>query len=83
MNAKKNEPIRATRRQRISVVVVGVMLMLPGIAALFAGSLFYIDHRNLLVFAPFSLLIGVVMIVFALRRGNDGLGSTGAIFMTA
>ncbi len=43
--------------------------MLPGIAALVAGSLFYTDHRNLLVFAPFSLLIGVVMIIFALRVG--------------
>ena len=70
MNARKNEPIRATPRQRISVVIVGVILMLPGIAALFAGSLFYTDHRNLLVFAPFMLLIGVVMIIFALRVGK-------------
>ncbi len=70
MNAKKDEPIRATPRQRISVVIVGVILMLPGIAALFAGSLFYTDHRNLLVFAPFMLLIGVVMIIFALRVGK-------------
>ena len=70
MSKRKNEPIRATPRQRISVVIVGVILMLPGIAALFAGSLFYTDHRNLLVFAPFMLLIGVVMIIFALRVGK-------------
>ena len=67
MNAKKHEPIRATPRQRVGVVIVGVLLMLPGIAALIAGSLFYTDYRNLLVFAPFMLLIGVVMIIFALR----------------
>jgi uncharacterized membrane protein HdeD (DUF308 family) len=65
--AKKHEPIRATPRQRVGVVIVGVLLMLPGIAALFAGNLFYTDYRNLLVFAPFMLLIGVVMIIFALR----------------
>ena len=70
MNAKKNGPIRATPRQRVGIAIVGVLLMLPGIAALFAGNLFYTDHRNLLVFAPFMLLIGVVMIIFALRVGR-------------
>src|SRR4029077_6536892 len=43
MSAKKHEPIRATPRQRVGVVIVGVLLMLPGIAALIAGSLFYTD----------------------------------------
>ena len=48
--------------------------MLRGIAALVAGSLFYTDHRNLLVFAPFMLLIGVVMhCCRAARREHDGL----------
>ena len=70
MNAKKHELIRATPRQRVGIVIVGVLLMLPGITALFAGKLFYTDYRNLLVFAPFSLLIGVVMIIFALRVGK-------------
>ncbi len=70
MNARKSEPIRATPRQRISVVIVGVILMLPGIAALFAGTLFHRDHLYLLIGAPFSLLIGVVMIIFALRVGK-------------
>lgn len=44
--------------------------MLPGLAALIGGTLFYRDYRNLLVFAPFSLVIGVVMIIFALRVGK-------------
>jgi hypothetical protein len=47
-----------------------VILMLPGIAALISGKFFYTDYRNLLVFAPFSLLLGLVMIVFALRVGK-------------
>ena len=75
MNARKHEPIRATPGQRLGIVIVGVLLMLPGIAALVAGSLFYTDHRNLLVFAPFFV---------ADRSGDDyfraprwGLGSTG------
>jgi hypothetical protein len=70
MNARKSEPIRAWRRQRISTVIFGVILMLPGIAALISGKFFYTDYRNLLVFAPFSLLLGMVMIVFALRVGK-------------
>jgi hypothetical protein len=70
MSKRKGEPLRATPAQRVGVVIVGVLLMLPGITALVAGSLFYTDHRNLLVFAPFSLLIGVVMIIFALRVGK-------------
>jgi hypothetical protein len=41
-----------------------------GDCALFAGNFFYTDYRNLLVFAPFSLPIGVVMIIFALRVGK-------------
>jgi hypothetical protein len=70
LNAKKREPLRATPGQRLGIVIVGVLLMLPGITALVAGNLFYTDYRNLLVFAPFSLLIGVVMIIFALRVGK-------------
>ena len=70
MNAKKRERLRATPQQRVGFAIVGVLLMLPGIAALIAGNLFYTDYRNLLVFAPFALLIGLVMIVFALRVGK-------------
>jgi uncharacterized membrane protein len=70
MNARKSEPLRITPGQRVGAVIVGVLLMLPGIAALLAGNLFYTDYRNLLVFAPFMLLVGLVMIVFALRVGK-------------
>ena len=70
MSKRKSELIRTTPRQRVGIAIVGVLLMLPGIAALFAGNLFYTDYRNLLVFAPFMLLIGVVMIIFALRVGK-------------
>ena len=70
MSKRKSELIRTTPRQWVGIAIVGVLLMLPGIAALFAGNLFYTDYRNLLVFAPFSLLIGVVMIIFALRVGT-------------
>jgi hypothetical protein len=70
MSPRKKEGISTTRRQRVRVGVVGLIFMLPGFAALAAGSFFYKDHRNLLVFAPFSLLLGLAMIVFAIRIGN-------------
>jgi hypothetical protein len=54
----------------VSAAVVGLICMLPGLAALAAGTFYYKDHRNLLVFAPFSLLIGLAMIVFAIRVGK-------------
>jgi hypothetical protein len=44
--------------------------MVPGFMALIQGGLHYQDYRGLLVFAPYSLLVGLVMIVFAIRVGK-------------
>ncbi|MBZ5501056.1 MAG: hypothetical protein LAN59_02295 [Acidobacteriia bacterium] len=44
--------------------------MLPGLLALVQGKLEYQDHRGLVVFAPFGLLVGVVLIVLAIRVGR-------------
>jgi len=71
MNKRKNEPISVPRRQRIKLLIVGMLFMLPGATALIGGTIFYTDYRNLLVFAPFSLLIGLVMIFFAWRVGRS------------
>jgi hypothetical protein len=71
MRPRKKERIVVPPRTRKSLVIIGVILMCPGLAALFQGTLFYRDYRALLVFAPFSLLIGLVMIVFAIRVGRE------------
>jgi len=55
---------------RVSLALIGLMLMGPGVLALVQGRLDYHDYRGLLVFAPFTLLIGLVMIVFAIRVGR-------------
>lgn len=70
MNAKKHEEMRPMRRVRVSLIAIGIILMGPALMALAAGSLHYRDHRGLLVFAPFSFLIGLVMIIFAIRVGR-------------
>jgi hypothetical protein len=44
--------------------------MLPALSARIQGGLHYQDYRGLLVFAPYSLLVGLAMIVFALRVAN-------------
>lgn len=70
MRRRREEQISVTRRQRVGVALVGLILFLPGVMALIQGGLHYQDHRGLLVFAPFSLLVGLVMIVFATRVGK-------------
>ena len=45
--------------------------MAPAFAALAQGRLHYQDYCGLLVFAPFSLLTGLVMILFAIRVGRQ------------
>ena len=52
------------------MIVVAILLMLPALLALILGRWDYIDHRELLVFAPGMILVGLVMIVFALRVGK-------------
>jgi hypothetical protein len=70
MQWRKVEPIRTTPRQRVYLVVFGLLFMMPAVASLVAGNLHCSDYRGLLVFAPFDLLIGLVMIIFALRVGR-------------
>ena len=55
---------------RVRMIVVAILLILPSLFALMLGRPDYIDHRGLLVFAPGMILVGVVMIVFALRVGK-------------
>jgi hypothetical protein len=70
MNVRKNEPIRVSRRQRVSAIVVGLLLLLPSLLALAKGGWNYVDYRGLLVFAPGGILLGLVMVVFAARVGR-------------
>ena len=70
MHWRKNEEIRTTRRQRISTILFGFILMLPALSVLARRGLFYQDYRGLLVFAPFMLLVGLVMVFFGIRVGK-------------
>lgn len=64
---RHKEKMRLTRLQRTGVILLGFVLMLPALSALARGGLFYLDYRELLVFAPFMLLIGLLMIFVAVR----------------
>jgi hypothetical protein len=70
MGRRKEEPIHITPRLRAALALVGLLIMAPGLLALAQAKLHYRDERGLLAFAPFTLLIGFVMIVFAIRIGR-------------
>ena len=67
MHWRKNEEIHITRRQRVGLIVMGFFLMPPALLVLAEQKL---DYRGLLVFAPFMLLIGLVMVFFGIRVGK-------------
>jgi hypothetical protein len=70
MHWRKNEEIRTSRRQRVSLILFGLIFALPGVFVLAQDCLLYQDYRGLLVFAPFTLLLGVVMVFFGIRVGK-------------
>jgi hypothetical protein len=70
MSRRKEERIRATPRQRVSLILVGLILMAPALLMLAQGKITYEDYRGLLDFAPFGLLVGLVIIFFAFRIGK-------------
>jgi hypothetical protein len=48
--------------------MAGVIFLWTGIVSLLTGQLLYANQRGAMVFAPFGLLIGVVLILAAFAR---------------
>jgi len=62
-----NGEIRTTPRLRVSIAVLGFILMGPALLTLARGGIKYVDNRAIVVFAPFAIPIGLTMILVALR----------------
>jgi hypothetical protein len=58
-------------RLRISLAVVGLVVLLPGLTALLRGGTGYIDYRGLVAFAPAMVVVGVLMIAIAILKGKS------------
>lgn len=67
MNRSKREPIQTPRAFRVGLAVLGFVFMGPALLTLARGGVEYEDYRAVIVFAPFAILIGLTMIVVALR----------------
>jgi hypothetical protein len=53
--------------RQLMLVLVGLMVINAGTLSLLQGELHYQNYRRAWVFAPFSLLLGALAIVLAIR----------------
>ena len=70
MSRKKSEPIVFSLRARIFLAVVGLLLLSDGLRNLLKGNLEYPNHYGAAVFAPFAVLIGLLMIIVGTLNGR-------------
>jgi hypothetical protein len=57
-----------TLKQRSAFIFVGLLIMGWGIVTLLQGKLHYQNYWHAPVFAPFAVLIGVLMVFAAIKR---------------
>ena len=55
---------------RIGLGIVGLMMALGGVLNAVLGTLVYTNYRGLLAFAPFSIVIGSLVVLIALKTGK-------------
>jgi hypothetical protein len=65
---KDKERARWTPKHRFVFAVLGLFLLTMGTINVFAGKLFFLDYRNLIVFSPFLIIVGLVCLIVALGR---------------
>ena len=65
MESKKLRP-----KYRIILGIVGLAIALSGISNVLMGTLDYTNYRGLLAFAPFSIVIGSLVVLIALKTGK-------------
>jgi hypothetical protein len=56
--------------QRLGIGTIGLMISGTGIVTLLQGRLHFQDYRGLVVFAPFSLMVGALFIAMAVKLGK-------------
>jgi uncharacterized membrane protein len=74
MDEPGNEPMEERRRlnrfQQFAVILLGVMMILTGLATIFEGPLFSPYFPAAALFAPFALAGGALVIALAIRAGR-------------
>jgi uncharacterized membrane protein len=70
MDEPREQPKRITRFQQFAVIVLGVMMIVTGAATIFEGPLFNPYFPAAVLFAPFALAGGALVIALAIRAGR-------------
>jgi hypothetical protein len=55
---------------RIVLGIVGLMITLGGVSNVLMGTPDYTNYRGLLAFAPFSIVIGSLVVLIAFKTGK-------------
>jgi len=55
---------------RLALGIVGLMIALGGVSKMLLGTLNYTNYRGILSFAPFSIIIGSLVVLVALKTGK-------------
>ncbi|HEX4002303.1 MAG TPA: hypothetical protein VHX36_06615 [Candidatus Acidoferrales bacterium] len=63
-------PRRITRFQQFAVILLGLMMIVTGLATIFEGPLFNPYFPAAALFAPFALAGGALVIALAIRAGR-------------
>jgi hypothetical protein len=68
MKKRKSESLQLKPIHRFTFGIAGIIFLCTGIVSLLTGRFLYANQRGAMVFAPFGLLIGVVLILAAFAR---------------
>jgi hypothetical protein len=70
MDPGESEPVRVSRGMRNLLAIVGVLLLVPSLAVVTWAIWNHAEPRGLLTIVPGGLLLGLILIVFAIRAGK-------------
>jgi hypothetical protein len=67
MRGRKLKPGKMKPAYRYGLAIVGLMIMLGGVLKILNGNLHHTNYRGVLTFAPFSIIIGSLLVLMAIR----------------
>jgi hypothetical protein len=70
MDPGQSEPVRVSRGLRNLLAVMGVLLLVPSLAVVAWAVLNHAEPRGLITVVPGGVLLGLILIVFAIRAGK-------------
>jgi hypothetical protein len=70
MEPEQNDPVRVSRGVRNLLTVVGVLLLVPSVAVVAWAVWNHVEPRGPIMIVPGGFLLGLILIVFAIRAGK-------------